>query len=268
MGYRDHIVAKLSALAVAGGTTAMLFTATPVHTQFSATTTGSLSVSGAKVATVLGNGHLVAQNLLPGQFTNPEVVDLYNSGNVNVDYYLKIDNVTGIGTANGDLPNWTALQQLDYIYHAFSCSSYTSRPYAVDEVSNCTPVYQGTEHLFPSSVFPQPPPTIGGTPAPTDPMPTFPILEKLTSGGVKPGTNLEAVITIRLNRYMTVTGGIPYSSTTGSPSPSIPGGANAWNGASVTIPYSIIAEPVVGMSTAQVPPTLTTAAPTTTSSTQ
>jgi hypothetical protein len=234
MGYRDHIVAKLSALAVAGGTTAMLFTATPVHTQFSATTSGSLQATGAKVAMNLGNGNLVANNLLPGQYTTPTVVDLYNSGSVNVDYYLKIDNVTGIGTASGDLPNWTALQQLEYVYHAYSCSSYTSMPYALDEESNCTSVGQGTGHLFPSSVFPQTTPTL------TDPMPTFPILEKLTSYAVVPSTNLEADIALKLGGY----GAIYYQKTGWTLPPTIPGGANAWNGASVTISYSIVAEPV------------------------
>jgi len=240
MGYRDHIVAKLSALAVAGGTTAMLFAATPVHTQFSATTNGSLSASGAKVAMVLGNGNLVAQNLLPGQFTNSQVVDLANTGSVNVDYYLKIASVGGIEVSGG-LPNWTALQQLEYSYTAYACSSYTSTPANPATGITCNVV--GTTST-PGTVFSG---ITGGI--------TTPIVDKLTSGGVAPGTNLEVVISFGLNGY------------SGIASSKIPGGANAWNGASVTIPYSIIAEPG-GPSTSQVPSTLTTVAPYATPSTQ
>jgi hypothetical protein len=237
MGYRDHIVAKLSALAVAGGTTAMLFAASPVHTQFSATTNGSLSASGAKVAMVLGNGNLVAQNLQPGQFTDTQLVDLNNTGNVYVDYYLNInpDSITG------DLPNWSALQQLEYSYTAYACSSYTSTPANPATGITCNVV--GTTST-PGTVFSG---ITGGI--------TTPIVDKLTSGGVAPGTNLEVVISFGLNGY------------SGIASSKIPGGANAWNGASVTIPYSIIAEPG-GPSTSQVPSTLTTVAPYATPSTQ
>jgi hypothetical protein len=237
MGYRDHIVAKLSALAVAGGTTAMLFAASPVHTQFSATTNGSLSASGAKVAMVLGNGNLVAQNLQPGQFTDTQLVDLNNTGDVYVDYYLNInpDSITG------DLPNWSALQQLEYSYTAYACSSYTSTPANPATGITCNVV--GTTST-PGTVFSG---ITGGI--------TTPIVDKLTSGGVAPGTNLEVVISFGLNGY------------SGIASSKIPGGANAWNGARVTIPYSIIAEPG-GPSTSQVPSTLTTVAPYATPSTQ
>jgi hypothetical protein len=245
MGYRDHIVAKLSALAVAGGTTAMLFAATPVHTQFSATTNGSLSASGAKVAMALGNGNLVATNLQPGQFTNPEVVDLANTGSVNVDYYLKIDP----NNVGGNLPDWSALQQLKYSYQAYACTSYTSTPATSSACTTDGPKNTGT-------VFSD---ITGATHS-------KPIIDKLTSGGAIPGTNLEAVISFGLHGY-----GATYSPTTGWTGPktvtAIPGGANAWNGASATIPYSIIAEPV-GPSTSQVAPTLTTTSPTTTLSTQ
>jgi len=227
MGYRDHIVAKLSALAVAGGTTAMLFAATPVHTQFSATTNGSLSASGAKVAMVLGNGNLVATNLQPGQWTDTRVVDLTNTGNVYVDYYLYInpDSLTGY------LPNRSALQQLKYSYTAYECTTYTSDPTS----NTCKPDGTSTGTVFP-----------GITSATLKP-----ITDKLTSGGVKPGTNLEAVISFGLHGY-----GAQYGSTgwTLPPNTSIPGGANAWNGASVSIPYSIIAEPAAN---SQVKPTLT-----------
>jgi hypothetical protein len=235
MGYRDHIVAKLSALAVAGGTTAMLFAATPVHTQFSATTSGTLSASGAKVAMVLVNGNLKAKNLQPGQLTNTQIVALTNTGSVNVDYYLKIATVDGIEVPGG-LPNWTALQQLKYSYTAYECTSYTRNP---ANSNSCKTDGTSTGTVFPGIT--------GGI--------TTPIVDKLTSGGVAPGTNLEVVISFGLNGY------------SGIASSKIPGGANAWNGASVTIPYSIIAEPG-GPSTSQVPSTLTTVAPYATPSTQ
>jgi len=245
MGYRDHVVAKLSALAVAGGTTAMLFAATPVHTQFSATTSGTLSASGAKVAMVLVNGNLKAKNLQPGQLTNTQIVALTNTGSVNVDYYLKIATVDGIEVPGG-LPNWTALQQLKYSYTAYECTSYTRNP---ANSNSCKTDGTSTGTVFPGIT--------GGI--------TTPIVDKLTSGGVAPKTKLEAVISFGLHGY-----GATYGATgwTLSANTSIPGGANAWNGASVSIPYSIIAEPVGGTGTPQVAPTLTRTFPTVTPSTQ
>jgi hypothetical protein len=131
MGYRDHIVAKLSALAVAGGTTAMLFAATPVHTQFSATRKGSLSAAGAKVALRLHNGYLNATNLLPATTvsgtttyypTNPETVTLQNTGSVQETFTMIISKYAcgSLASVASDHPNRSvtkALDQLQVVYN-------------------------------------------------------------------------------------------------------------------------------------------------------
>jgi hypothetical protein len=144
MGYRDHIVAKLSALAVAGGTTAMLFAATPVHTQFSATTNGSLSASGAKVALTITNGNLVATNLLPATTsatgsttfypTNSQKVTLTNSGSVPEDFSLNISqyncgSLSALPTTGSGATLAGALDQLKIVYTLGSGSQQTVTPF-------------------------------------------------------------------------------------------------------------------------------------------
>jgi len=143
MGYRDHIVAKLSALAVAGGTTAMLFAATPVHTQFSATTNGSLSASGAKVALTITNGNLVATNLLPAVTTasgtiyyptNSQKVTLTNSGSVPEDFSLNISqyncgSLAALPTTGSGATLAGALDQLKIVYTLGSGSQQTVTPF-------------------------------------------------------------------------------------------------------------------------------------------
>jgi len=217
MGYRDHIVAKLSALAVAGGTTAMLFAATPVHTQFSATTSGTLSASGATVAQTLTNGDLSATGLLPPtsssatvttgttgissgsttaptdwNWTNPETVTLANTGNVPETFTLNISKVSD-GFAGADQ---AALEQLWVAYTAGGTTYY----------------YQ----MFPTGDLPG---ANGGGSLPTS------ITYDL--GTILAGANGSATVEFAL---------APYAHGEG--------GANAWNGSgNVSIPYTITAEP-------------------------
>jgi hypothetical protein len=143
MGYRDHIVAKLSALAVAGGTTAMLFAATPVHTQFSATTSGSLSAAGANVALTLSNGTLKATNLLPAVTTGPvgsqtttyyptnsQNVTLKNTGSVPETFTMIISNyacgsLAHVAAAHQGASVTKALEQLKVVYNVTTMNGTT-----------------------------------------------------------------------------------------------------------------------------------------------
>ncbi|WP_298207780.1 hypothetical protein [Ferrimicrobium sp.] len=220
MGYRDHIVAKLSALAVAGGTTAMLFAASPVHTQFSATETGSLSATGAKVSeSILAGDQLTATGLLPEgtygdtsgyDWTNAKPFEVKNTGNVPENLTLTITGVNGIGVSGG-IPNWAALRQLDFQITQFTpgtTSTTSSSP--VDNVeltlADTTALSSGTPVSFPLT---------GTTPLPP-----------LGSGYALAGGNLQVAL-------------VPSSTTNTGPG----WGANDWNGASVTINYTITAEP-------------------------
>jgi len=140
MGYRDHIVAKLSALAVAGGTTAMLFAATPVHTQFSATTSGSLSAAGANVALTLSNGTLNATNLLPAVTTasgttyyptNSQSVTLKNTGSVPETFTMIISNyacgsLAHVAAAHQGASVTKALDQLKVVYNVTTMNGTSS----------------------------------------------------------------------------------------------------------------------------------------------
>jgi len=150
MGYRDHIVAKLSALAVAGGTTAMLFAATPVHTQFSATTSGSLSAAGANVALTLSNGYLSATNLLPAVTTksatgtktttyyptNAQTATLTNSGSVPETFTMIISkyacgSLAHVAAAHPGASVTKALDQLMVNYSVTTPSSSSALSGAV-----------------------------------------------------------------------------------------------------------------------------------------
>jgi len=217
MGYRDHIVAKLSALAVAGGTTAMLFAATPVHTQFSATTSGTLSASGATVAQTLTNGDLSATGLLPPtsssattvasgsttgptgwNWTNPETVTLANTGTVPETFTLNISKV-GYSFAGNDDP--AALEQLWVAYTAGGTTYY----------------YQ----MFPA----------GDLPDASGALPTSITynLGTLPPAGTHGTTTNTGTATVEFALA-------PYAHGEG--------GQNAWNGSGgVSIPYTITAEP-------------------------
>jgi len=215
MGYRDHIVAKLSALAVAGGTTAMLFAATPVHTQFSATTNGSLSASGANVALTLSNGTLNATNLLPAVTTasgttyyptNSQNVTLKNTGSVPEDFSLNISqyNCGSLATlpTTGSGPTLAgALDQLKIVYTLGSGSQQTVTPFNHFGALSCSSNGNNTP-LGSTRVVPLGP-------------------------SIPPNGTETATIQVEL----------------GAESQSSPD-ANDWNGATgVKIPYTITAEP-------------------------
>lgn len=228
MGYRDHIVAKLSALAVAGGTTAMLFAATPVHTQFSATTNGSLSASGANVSEVLTNGTLTATGLVPPtsssavtaeslltsppstlnatgwNWTTPTVnVYVKNSGTVSEAFTLNISSVDDAVFAN----NQSALEQL---WVAYTPSGGSTFYYQVFPSTNVSGGITGSGSSHDTAPFRL-----------TDPV-------NLTLGTIPAGTTKYATVAFAL---------APYVSGSGE------GGANAWNDANIYIPYTITAEP-------------------------
>jgi len=225
MGYRDHIVAKLSALAVAGGTTAMLFAASPVHTQFSATTNGSLSASGAKVALTITNGNLVATNLLPAVTTvsgtgptatktttyyptNSQTVTLKNSGSVPEDFSLNISqyncgSLAGLPTTGSGATLAGALDQLKIVYTLGSGLQKTVTPFNHFGTLSCSSAGNtGNTQL------------------------TTPVMVPL-GASILPGDTETATIQVEL----------------GAESQTSPN-ANDWNGATnVKIPYVITAEP-------------------------
>lgn len=242
MGIRDHIGIKLSALALTGGTAAMLFGATPVQTQFSATSNGSFTASGATVAENPMHMNYVATGLLPnGIPTNPETFSMENTGTVPEDFVLTINGVTNSSVS------WASLAQLEFIVTPPGGSSITMtmNPYA----SYC-----------------------GATPSPSasfvDILPSGDCNTPLTAAevaaisytvgtDVPPGnaTYGSANATLEMALAPTPTG-------TGAPGAGQGWGANDWNGKGATINYTITAEPTAtsgGLPAAGTPggPTLT-----------
>jgi len=232
MGYRDHIVAKLSALAVAGGTTAMLFAASPVHTQFSATTNGSLSASGAKVALQLVNGTLNATNLLPAVTTasgettyyptNSQTVTLNNSGSVPETFTMTISKYACGSLANlqsnSNLSVTRALDQLqvNYTFDKINGETATSSPTGSSPTGTVAPF----AHFGPTLTC--------STPSTSNPNP-------YTNVGSNPITI--DLGTINVGEYSQVTLSVQLAADSGV-------NANDWNGATnVEIPYVITAEP-------------------------
>jgi hypothetical protein len=226
MGYRDHIVAKLSALAVAGGTTAMLFAATPVHTQFSATTSGSLSAAGANVALTLSNGTLNATNLLPAVTTgskttyyptNSQNVTLKNTGSVPETFTMTISKYACGSLANlQSNPNLSVTKALDQL----------QVNYTVDEINGKTPTSSPTVTVTPFARF-GPTLTCSAT-STTNPNP-------YTNVGPNPITM--DLGTINAGESSQVTLSVQLAADSGV-------NANDWNDATgVKIPYTITAEP-------------------------
>ena len=252
MGYRDHIVAKLGALAVAGGTTAMLFAASPVHTTFNAQATGSLKASGATVSQTLA-GNLVASELQPGVETNPAIWSVKNTGSVPESFSLQFGTVTGTtsnsvtsddsttggsttggsttGSSTPSSPDQTlsspqlvsALQQLGYRAAVYSCPQYSGNPgHVYNNSNNCTLVQYASDN---------PIPLLGSN----GDLRTFENARPL--GSVKAGYYLEVRVWLELSQTPTIN-------------------PNVWNGASLTIPYTITAEASASAGTST-PPTLT-----------
>jgi hypothetical protein len=258
MGYRDHIVAKLSALAVAGGTTAMLFAASPVHTQFSATRKGSLSASGAKVALRLHNGYLNATNLLPAVTTvsgtgatatttttyyptNSQTVTLQNTGSVPETFTMIISKYACGSLATlppGDVAN--ALDQLQVNY-------------TVDTINGKTPSSPLTGTVAPFARSGLTTLTCSTSTSTTNPY---------TSVGSNPITI--DLGTINPSKFSRVTLSVQLAAASGV-------NANDWNGATgVEIPYTIQAEPddaaaTLGTSTGPTLSSSSTSAPTSSS---
>jgi hypothetical protein len=270
MGYRDHIVAKLSALAVAGGTTAMLFAATPVHTQFSATRKGSLSASGAKVALRLHNGYLNATNLLPATTasvttasgtttqttyypTNSQTVTLQNTGSVPETFTMIISKYACGSLAslqsNPKLSVTKALDQLQVNY-------------TIDRINGKTPSSPLTGTVAPfarSGLSTLTCSTSASTSSSSSSSTSTSTTNTYTSVGSNPITI--DLGTIKPSKFSRVTLSVQLAADSGV-------NANDWNGATgVEIPYTIQAEPDDAAATAGTPtgPTLSgssTSAPT------
>jgi len=215
-----------------GSTTAMLFAATPVHTQFSATTTGSLHASGANVALTLSNGTLYATNLLPATIsatgsttfypTNPETVTLKNTGSVPETFTMIISQYACGSLAqlpSGNVAN--ALGQLLVNYSvttpssSSALSSGTVAPFRTAAITSCA-----TSGLT----------SVGSSPI------------KINLGSMAPLQDTTVTLKVEL------------AASSGA-------NANDWNGATnVLIPCTIQAEPDDGAATPGTPtaPTLST----------
>jgi hypothetical protein len=243
MGYRDHIVAKLGALAVAGGTTAMLFAASPVHTTFNAQATESLKASGATVSQTLA-GNLVASELQPGVQSTPAIWSVQNTGSVPESFSLQFGTVTGTTsnsvTSDGSTTNSSgqtslsnpqlvsALQQLGYRAAVYSCPQYSGNPgHVYNGSNNCTIVQYASSN---------PNPLLG----PNGDLQTFETVPT-PLGSVKKGYYLEVRVWLELLQQ---------------PADAQSSVANVWNGASLTIPYTITAEASASAGTST-QPTLT-----------
>lgn len=206
----NHLGRKLSALAVTGGTAFALFGGAPAHTQFSATTGGTATVSGATVAvapSVLqasGNyesgGNLTCGGLVPptaasGTTANPipatsgtectSTIHLQNTGNTSEDLAFAITDITA-----GNTKGATAIQHLGQLGLAYT-------------VTRASTTLTGNYNNFSTS-------GTGG--------------QSLSMGTVGAGKTATLKVTFSLG------------ANTGT-------NQNAWNGAEVSIPYTITATP-------------------------
>ncbi|MHB8189995.1 MAG: hypothetical protein ACYDHP_06185 [Ferrimicrobium sp.] len=225
MGIRNHIGIKLSALALTGGTAAMLFGATPVQTQFSATSNGSFSASGATVAETPAYVTYVATGLLPNNVpTNPETFSMMNAGTVPEDFVLTINSVTSSDVS------WASLAQLEFVVtnsdlNGGSPVTMTMNPYA----SNCgNNTSASAIDILPLSDCNTPltaAEVIGLT---------LPVGTDVPVGGTYGSANA----TLQMALAPTPTG-------TGAPGAGQGWGANDWNGKGATINYTITATPTV-----------------------
>lgn len=108
MKIKGHIGRTVGAVAIVGGTAAVLFTGSPAHTQFSATSNQIATINGGTVAETITNGSFNCTGLIPpnnspengGSGTYPghaciETIALKNTGSVNESFDLTVTSITG-----------------------------------------------------------------------------------------------------------------------------------------------------------------------------
>ena len=88
--------------AVTGGAAALLFGGSAVETQFSATSTQNVTISGARVSEALTDGSFTCSNLLPGGPACQHTVTYTNTSTVPVVVTITFGVLTGTPSALGD----------------------------------------------------------------------------------------------------------------------------------------------------------------------
>jgi hypothetical protein len=209
---------KLAVVAVSSGTALALFGGAAVHTQFSATSNQAVTADGASVALTVDNGTFTCSNLLPDGATpvlaascwsaNAPVygINLNNTGSVSEDFFITFGTIkVNNGGVDGDV-----LANLDqaYIWAGWGAGAVIGSGNAWNSTWGPVPL---TNYFVNGTGVP-----IGGPYA---------------IGSVAAGQSDHGSMTLSL------------VDPTGIYAPPLHlFDPNAWNGASITIPYTITAE--------------------------
>lgn len=210
--FTQHLGRKLAVLAISGGTATALFGGAVVHTQFSASDLLKSDASGALVALTVnggsdGHGNLTCTNLLPGgPVCSSGQISLNNTGTAPEDFTVTFGKIiVNNGGVNGDVVSNLDQAQLYMSFGAGPMFGSTGSPY----VTPSTAVGVKLTSLYTN---------VTGVPVGTG---TYTIGTALPANASNHGI-------MQLN--------LEPGSALGSLDD-----ANAWNGASITIPYTITA---------------------------
>lgn len=190
MKIKGHIGRTIGAVAVIGGTAAVLFTGSPAHTQFSASSTNNVVLNGSTVAETVTNGSFACNGLTPPN--NAPELQTPSQGNA--------------GTYSGS----TCTQTISF-------NNTGSLPESFDIIINSITGTQSAVQALNQLTF-----SVGGTNVGSGSMPYNPF----HLATIAAGTSLSSPFTIGL---------IPESGSSSV--------QNAWNGASITINYTVTATP-------------------------
>lgn len=112
MKLKTHVGRTFGAVAIVGGTAAILFTGSPAHTQFSASSTQSVTLNGSSVGETITNGGFTCTGLTPPNnavelggtgiypgSTCDESISFQNTGTIRESFDLTITSITGTQSA-------------------------------------------------------------------------------------------------------------------------------------------------------------------------
>ena len=141
MKIKGHIGRTVGAVAIVGGAAAVLFTGSPAHTQFSATSTNNVVLKGSTVGETVTNGSFACSGLTPPNNapelqTPPEgnagtyegssctqTVSFNNTGTIPESFDITINSITGSPSA------LAALNQLVFTVNGTPYSSVLGSTY-------------------------------------------------------------------------------------------------------------------------------------------
>jgi hypothetical protein len=201
---------KITGAVASGGMAVAMFGGAAVHTQFSASSPQTLAADGATVAVVVESGNITCSNLLPGatipcNWENP--IDINNTGTVPEDLSITLGTISVTnGGVDGDV-----LHNLD---QALIWAGWGAGAVLGTGNQFSGPGYGPGYQAVPLTTF-----YTEGTGVPLSPA-TYAIGSALPAGASDHGG-----MTLSL-----MPGPVPAGDD-----------ANAWNGAIVTIPYTITA---------------------------